>query len=98
MLLPEFAQDIGGITSGDWAAYNNVNLSGVNAFVARVTCTNSGSSIQIFLDGTNGTLIGSCAIPLTGGAQTYANAYCGITGASATHTVYLVFSGGGGSL
>src|SRR5260221_4160342 len=29
----EGAQDIGSITAGDWVAYNNVNLSGVNAFV-----------------------------------------------------------------
>ncbi len=94
----EGGQDIGSIASSDWAAYDNVNLSEVNAFVARVACTNSGGSIQIYLDSTNGTLIGSCPLPVTGGAQTYANAYCAISGASGTHTVFLVFSGGGENL
>ncbi len=94
----EGGQDIGNIATGAWAAYNNVNLSGINAFVARVASTNSGGSVEIHLDGANGTLIGTCLIPNTGGAQTYANAYCGISSASGSHTIYLVFSSGSGTL
>ncbi|HWX22600.1 MAG TPA: carbohydrate-binding protein [Candidatus Binatia bacterium] len=94
----EGGQDLGNITAGDWVAYNNVNLNGINTFVARVASTNSGSSVQIHLDSISGTLIGTCSIPVTGGSQAYANAYCGISGASGTHTVYLVFSGGSGDL
>jgi len=94
----EGGQDIGNITAADWVAYNNVNLSGINAFVVRLASTNSGGSVQIYLDSTNGSPVGTCLIPVTGHAQTYANAYCRISGASGTHTVYLVFSGEGADL
>ncbi len=94
----EGGQDIGGIESGDWSAYNNINLTGVNIFVARVASASSGGNIEVRLDGPAGTLVGTCVVSGTGGGQTYLNAYCNITGASGTHTVYMVYTGGGGSL
>src|ERR1035437_6668161 len=94
----EGGQDITGIENGDWTAYNSVNLTGVNTFVARVAGAGFGGNIEIHLDSTNGTLIGTCPGAGTGGSQIYANAYCKITGASGTHAVYLVYAGGGGNL
>jgi Carbohydrate binding module (family 6)/F5/8 type C domain len=94
----EGGQDIGGIESGDWSAYNNINLTGVNTFVARVASASSGGNIEVRLDSPSGTLVGTCVVAGTGGWQTYLNAYCNISGASGTHTVYLVYTGGGGSL
>ena len=90
--------DVTGIVNGDWSAYNNVNLTGVNTFVARAASAGSGGNIEVHLDSPVGTLVGTCAIPGTGGWQTYADAYCKISGATGTHTVYLVFTGGGGNL
>ena len=94
----EGGQDITGIESGDWSAYNNVNLTGVNAFVARVAGAGSGGNIEIHLDSPSGTLAGTCVVPGTGGWQTYVNAYCNVSGASGAHNIYLVYSGGGGNL
>jgi hypothetical protein len=94
----EGGQEIGDIQSGDWVGYNNVNLSGVNSFVVRLAAAGSTGTIQIHLDGPAGALIGTCAIPITGGWQIYADAYCGISGVSGTHSVYLVFNGGRGNL
>ncbi len=94
----EGGQDIGGIESGDWSAYNNVNLNGVNVFVVRAASGGSGGNIEVRLDDPSGTLVGTCAIAATGGWQTYLNAYCNISGASGMHTIYLVYTGGSRSL
>lgn len=92
----EGGQDVGGITSGTWVAYNNLNFNGVNAFVVRIANANSSGSVQIRLDATNGPVVGTCLIPLTSGPQIFTNAYCNIATTNGTHSVYLVFSGGAG--
>ncbi|MBW8864318.1 MAG: carbohydrate-binding protein [Verrucomicrobia bacterium] len=94
----EGGQDLTGIASGDWAAYSGINLTGANAFVARVASAGTGGNIEIHLDSPGGTLAGTCAVPGTGGWQNFTDAYCALTNAAGTHTVYLVFTGGGGSL
>ncbi len=94
----EGGQDISGLEAGDWSAYNNINLTGVNTFVVRAASASSGGNIEVHLDGPTGTLVGTCVIFATGGEQTYLNSYCTITGASGTHTVYLVYAGGNGDL
>jgi hypothetical protein len=91
----EGGRDLTAIENGDWSAYTNINLAGVNTFVARVASTNSGGSIQIRLDSAAGTLLGTCQVPNTDGVQTYANAYCSLTNASGTHNLYLVYAGTG---
>ncbi len=90
--------DVANIQNGTYTVYNSVNLNGVNTFVARVASGGAGGSIGIYLDSINGTLIGTCAVPVTGGGQTWANEYCSISGVTGIHNVYLVFSGGGGNL
>jgi hypothetical protein len=94
----EGGQDLGSIDPGDWSAYSNVNLNSANSFVARVASGGSGGSIGIHLDSSTGTLIATCAVPAAGGAQIYTNVYCSLTGASGTHTVYLVYAGSGANL
>ena len=93
----EGGQDIS-VVAGSWSAYGSVNLSGANAFVARVACGGVGGNIQIRLDSVAGTLVGTCAVSNTGGNQIYTDAFCNISGASGTHTVYLVYTGGAGNL
>lgn len=94
----EGGQDLTAIENGDWSAYNNINLTGVNMFVARVACAGAGGSIEIRTDSPSGTLIGTCSVPGSGGSQAYTNAYCKFTGPSGSHAVYLVYTGGSGSL
>jgi hypothetical protein len=94
----EGGQDVGTIVNGSYTAYSGVNLSGVTSFNARVASAGSGGSIQICLDSPTGTVIGTCSVPVTGGWQTWATETCPITATSGTHTVYLVYTGGGGNL
>ena len=94
----EGGQDITSIFNGDWSAYNGINLTGVNTFVARVASAGAGGNIEIHLDSPSGTLAGTCLVPGTGGWQTYVNAYCNLNGVTGTHNIYLVYTGGGGNL
>jgi hypothetical protein len=94
----EGGQDLTGIESGDWSAYTNIVLDGVNTFVVRVAGANAGGTVQIRLDSLTGTLMGTCAVPGTGGAQVFVNAYASFASTNGTHTVYLVYTGGGGDL
>jgi hypothetical protein len=94
----EGGQNLGGIEAGDWSAYNNINLTGVNTFIARVASAGAGGSIEIHLDSPTGPLIGTVAVAGTGGWHTYANVYGRINSASGAHTVYLVYTGGAGNL
>ena len=94
----EGGQDITDIESGAWTAYTNIDLTGVNAFVARAASASSGGTIEVHLDGPAGTLIGMGTVSGTGGAQTYLNTYGAINGATGTHTIYLVYTGGTGGL
>ncbi len=88
----EGGQDIRMLNSS-WSAYVNINLSNVDSFVARVASADSGGSLEIHLDSPTGILLGTCALPQTGGNQAYTDAYCGFSGASGTHTVYLLYIG-----
>ena len=61
--------DVGFIQNSAWLEYNQLNLNGQTSFQARVASAGAGGSIQIRLDGTNGTLIGTCTVPVTGGCS-----------------------------
>jgi len=90
--------DVGYNGNGSFAIYNQINLTGVNYFVARVASAGVGGNIQIRLDSPTGTLIGTCAVPVTGGWQTWTDQNCSISSTSGCHNVYLVFTGGNGGL
>jgi uncharacterized protein (TIGR03790 family) len=94
----EGGQDLGFITNGSSALYSSVNLANAASFTARVAADSGGGNIEVHLDAPNGTLVGTCTVPGTGGWQTYVTATCPLTGASGIHDVYLVFTGGGGYL
>ncbi len=94
----EGGEDLTGIYNGDYAVYGNVNLTGINSFVARVASANAGGNMEIHLDSPSGTLVGTCAVTNTGGGQTWSTVTCNVSGASGYHDVYLVFTGGGGPL
>ncbi|HWD90865.1 MAG TPA: carbohydrate-binding protein [Verrucomicrobiae bacterium] len=93
----EGGQDIS-VAASAWSAYVNINLTGANAFVARVAGAGPGGYIEIHLDSAGGTLVGACAVPVSGGNQIYTDVFCNVSGASGTHTVYLVYTGGSGNL
>lgn len=86
------------ISNGSYAVYNNVNLNGAASFQGRVASAASGGNIIIHLDSPTGTVIGTCPVAGTGGWQTWTTQACNLSGASGTHNLYLVFTGGSNSL
>jgi len=94
----EGGQDLGTISNGCWTGYNGVNLSGMGTFVARVASAGVGGNIVTHVDSPTGPVIGVCPVPVTGGWQTWTTVSCNLNGASGTHNVYLVYTGGSGFL
>jgi len=101
-LKTEVCSDTGGgmdvtqISSGDYIKVKNVAFgSGATSFDARVAAAAAGGSIELRLDSQTGTLIGTCAIAATGGAQTWGTNKCTVTGATGVHDLFLKFTGGG---
>ena len=90
--------DLDDITNGSYTVYNQVNLTGMTSFSARVASTIPGGSIQIRLDSPTGTLIGTEAVPSTGGAQTWTTITANLTATTGYHNIYLVYVGGSGNL
>lgn len=92
-------QTLGFIDPGDWASYNGVDLTGINTFQARVVSGGPGGTLQVRADSATGAILGSVAVPNTGGWTTFAGVRTGLTNVpGGLHTVYLTFSGSGTGL
>jgi hypothetical protein len=90
---------VGYIENGDWIEFDNLNFgTGATSFEARVASPASGGNIELRLDSLTGTLIGTCAVTVTGDWQIWTTKTCGVSGASGTHKLYLKFTGGTGYL
>jgi arabinoxylan arabinofuranohydrolase len=89
--------DVTQIANGDWVSVKGVDFgtSGATKFTARVASAAAGGSIELRLGSITGTLIGTCTVPSTGGAQTWANVTCDVTGATGVKNLYLKFTGTG---
>jgi arabinoxylan arabinofuranohydrolase len=95
----EGGMNVTAIENGDYIKVKGVDFrSGATSFTARVASQNSGGKIEIRLDSETGTLVGTCTVEGTGGAQTWATLSCDISGATDVHDLYFVFTGGSGSL
>ena len=65
---------------------------------ARVASAAAGGTIQLRLDSPTGPLVGACAVPGTGGWQTWTTQSCKVVGTTGVHDLYLRFIGGSGHL
>ncbi len=92
----EGGQNLKNLTNGSYIVFNNVNLNGSTGCVARVASGGNGGTIQLRLDSTTGTLIGTCTVSPTGDWEEWTNSDCTLSGASGYHNLYLVFTGGSG--
>lgn len=91
--------DVTSISNGDYIKVKNVNFgSGATSFDARVAAASGGGSIELHLDSQTGTLLGTCAIAATGGAQMWTTKNCAVTGATGLHDLFFKFTGGSGNL
>lgn len=87
-------KNVGYIENGDWLKYTSVDFSlGAKSFDARIASIYGGGKIEIHLDRTDGTMIGSIDIESTNGWQNYVTKSCDISEATGVHDVYLVFTG-----
>ncbi len=96
----EGGQNVAFIDNGDYIAFTNIDFgSGATSFQSRVACNASGGNIEVRLDSLTGTVVGTCAVPGTGGWQNWTTQTCTLSGnATGVHTLYLKFTGGSGNL
>jgi arabinoxylan arabinofuranohydrolase len=92
--------DVTQISNGDWVRVRGVDFgsAGATSFMARVASSSGGGSIELRLGSATGTLAGTCAVPATGGAQSWMTVTCNVTGATGMKDLYLRFTGSGSQL
>ncbi len=87
--------DVTDLANGDWIKVRGVDFgsAGATSFSASVASTTTGGKIELHLGSPTGTLVGTCAVPNTGGAQTWMMTSCSVSGASGVKDLYLRFTG-----
>ncbi|GAA0605196.1 carbohydrate-binding protein [Kribbella sandramycini] len=88
---------VGYIENGDWAGYSQVSTAGMRGFTARISSGGAGGTLQIRAGAATGTLLGSVAVPVTGGWENFQNVSTTLNGA-ASGPLFLAFVGGAGNL
>src|SRR5690606_30510043 len=92
-------RNVSQIENGDTIKIKQVDfLTGALTFEASVASEGAGGSIELHLDAVGGPLIGTCAVTPTGGWQIWESVSCDVDGAEGVHDLFLVFTGGGGTL
>jgi hypothetical protein len=90
---------VSNIENGDYIKVKGVDFgTGATSFDARVSSATNGGNIELRLDSTTGTLIGTCTVDKTGDWNTWATKSCKVTGVTGKHDLYLKFTGGSGYL
>jgi type 1 glutamine amidotransferase len=90
---------LGYIDPGDWAAYPGVDLTGVTGLSARVVSGGAGGTLQVRTGSVDGPVLGSVAVPNTGGWSTFADVTAALSNVpTGAQTVYLTFTGSGSGL
>jgi len=81
--------------NGDYIKIHAVDFGdvGADSIVVSVASANGGASIDILLDDTNGTKVGTITVGSTGGATAWQELTTSIQNASGVHDVYFVFNG-----
>jgi hypothetical protein len=60
----EGGHDLGSFSNGSYVAYNDINMTGLTSFTARMaSAAAAGGELQVRLDSPVGPLIGSCQVP-----------------------------------
>lgn len=68
--------------------------AGAKFFRASVAAAGEGGKIELRLESKTGLLVGTCAVPGTGGAQQWATTSCPIKDAAGVHDLFFIFAGG----
>jgi len=90
--------DLGYLTSGSWALYNNVDFGSsgsISTVNVRTASAGNGGRATFYLDSMTSTPMATVTLPVTGGWQTWQTVGGTVTGTSGVHNLYVVFTGGG---
>jgi glucose/arabinose dehydrogenase/PKD repeat protein len=87
----------GYIDTGDWAGYTQLPTSGAKGFTARISSAGAGGTITVRSGSQTGTVLGTVAVPVTGGWETFQDVSTTLTG-NVSGALFLSFTGGAGSL
>ncbi|GGM33212.1 ThuA domain-containing protein [Dactylosporangium sucinum] len=89
-------QNIGFVEEGDWFSFNPTNLTGITSLRIRAATNNaSGGTIQIRTGALDGPVVGSVAVPGTGGWQQYVNLDVPITSSTTSGPLFFIATGSG---
>ncbi|MCP2163219.1 Carbohydrate binding module (family 6) [Goodfellowiella coeruleoviolacea] len=95
----EGGMNVGWIENGDWIKVKGVAFgAGARSFTARVASGGSGGTLELRVGGSTGAVVGRCAVPGTGGWQSWTSVSCAVSGATGTQDLYFRFTGGSGYL
>jgi hypothetical protein len=95
----EGGRTAGFIDNGDWISFSPYRLDKATGFTARVSSAGAGGSIQVRVGSPTGTLLGTVAVAPTGSWDTFTDVSTTIAaGPASAGPLYLVFTGGAGSL
>jgi len=88
----EGGECIGWIEHGDWARYERVDFGhGAERIEIRAASETTGGIIEVRLDTAEGELLGTCAVPNTGGWQSWSSFHVKTRPMSGVKTLCLVF-------
>lgn len=92
--IPE-GSALGSISKGDYILYNNINFgSGASSFKARVACgSNNDRNIELRLNTSTGTLIGTLNVKSTGSWGNYEEMSLALDNVKGLNNLYIVFDG-----
>ena len=89
-------QNIGFVEEGDWFSFAPANLTGISQLRIRAASNNaSGGTIQIRTGALDGPVVGSVAVPGTGGWQTYVDLTVDVTPSTSSGPLYFIATGSG---
>ena len=95
----EATRTVGDINNGDWIAFGRYALDGAKKLTARVSSGGVGGTLQVRTGSPTGTVLGSVAVPVTGGWETFRTVTADLTNVpTGSTTLYLTFAGGSGAL
>ncbi|MFF5970943.1 ThuA domain-containing protein [Streptomyces sp. NPDC012769] len=90
---------VGDIHDGDWISFTPYHLAGSTRLTARVSSGGAGGFLEVRTGSPTGTLLGSAAVPVTGGWETFQDIDVPLRNVPRRTTeLFLVFKGGAGAL
>ncbi|MPZ82617.1 MAG: carbohydrate-binding protein [Actinophytocola sp.] len=87
----------GYIENGDWVGYSQLPAAGARSVTARISSAGAGGTLTVRVGSQTGTVLGSVAVPNTGGWETFQNVTTTLTG-TGSGPLFLTFGGGAGAL